>query len=245
MSKKLVGKVAVVTGGSSGIGLGAAKAFAAEGATVFITGRNQLALNQAVAEIGGSAVGVQGDAAVLADVDKIYATVAEQAGRIDILMLNAGVFESMAIGEITEEHFDKLYNTNVRGLLFGFQKALPYLAEPASVILTGSIGASIGIPGMSVYGSTKAAIRSLVRGWILDLKGRAIRINVLAPGHTATPGLDALLNDEQRAYMISTIPLDRLGTADDMGKAAVFLASDDSLYVNGIQLDVDGGVAQY
>ncbi len=245
MSKKLAGKVAVVTGGSSGIGLGAAKAFAAEGATVFITGRNQLALDQAVAEIGGSAVGVQGDAAVLADVDRIYATVAEQAGRIDILMLNAGVFEPMAIGEITEEHFDKLYNTNVRGLLFGFQKALPYLAEPASVILTGSIGASIGIPGMSVYGSTKAAIRSLVRGWILDLKGRAIRINVLAPGHTATPGLDALLNDEQRAYMISTIPLDRLGTADDMGKAAVFLASDDSLYVNGIQLDVDGGVAQY
>jgi NAD(P)-dependent dehydrogenase (short-subunit alcohol dehydrogenase family) len=204
-----------------------------------------MALNKAVGEIGGDTIGIQGDAAILADIDRIYATVAKRAERIDVLMLNAGIFEPLAIGEITEEHFDKLYNTNVRGLLFGFQKALPFLAESASTILTGSIGATIGIPGMSVYGSTKAAIRSMVRAWILDLTGRGIRINVLAPGHTSTPGLDALLNDERRAGLISTIPLDRLGTAEDIGKAAVFLASDDSLYINGIQLDVDGGVAQY
>ncbi|MDY7562567.1 SDR family oxidoreductase [Pseudomonas sp. 10B1] len=242
---KLNGKVAVITGGSSGIGLGVAKHFVSEGARVFVTGRNQVALDLAVTEIGGNTVGIRADSAVLADIDQIYATVLAQAGKIDVLLLNAGMFEPMPLGEITEAHFDKLYNTNVRGLVFGLQKALPFLSEAGSVILTGSIGGSVGTPGMSVYGSTKAAVRSLVRSWILDLKGTGIRINVLAPGHTSTPGLDALVNDEQRNALIATIPLGRLGTVDDIGKAAVFLASDDSLYVNGIELDVDGGVAQY
>jgi NAD(P)-dependent dehydrogenase (short-subunit alcohol dehydrogenase family) len=159
--------------------------------------------------------------------------------------MNAGVYEPAMIGDVTEEHFDKIYATNVRGVVFGFQKALPLLSVGSSTIIMGSIGGFIGIPGMSVYGSTKAAVRSLVRGWILDLKGRGLRINVLAPGHTSTPGLNKLVSDEQRDGMIATIPLGRLGTADDVASAALFLASDDSPYINGAELDVDGGVAQY
>jgi NAD(P)-dependent dehydrogenase (short-subunit alcohol dehydrogenase family) len=245
MSKKLEGKVAVVTGASAGIGLGIAKAFAKEGARVFITGRRQSELDKAVAEIGNGAVGVQGDASILADLDRLYATVKEKAERIDVLMLNAAFYEFMKFGEITEEHFDKTYGANVKGLLFGFQKALPLLPKGASVIFTGSIAGSIGIPNMSVYSSTKAAVRSLARGWMLDTKERGIRINVLSPGHTLTPGLQALIPEEAHGGIVDTIPLSRLGNADDMGKAAVFLASDDSAYITGIELDVDGGVSQY
>jgi NAD(P)-dependent dehydrogenase (short-subunit alcohol dehydrogenase family) len=245
MGKKLEGKIAVVTGGSAGIGLGMAKAFAADGAHVFITGRRQAELNKAVAEIGSGATGIQADASDLADLDRLYATVEASHGRIDVLALNAGFFEFMKLGEITEEHFDKTYDTNVKGLVFGFQKALPLLTNGASVILTGSIAAFRGIPTMSVYSSTKAAIRSLVRAWILETKGLGVRINVLNPGHTLTPGFSNLLPTEAHAGVIDTIPLGRLGTPEDMGKAALFLACDDSAYVNGVELDIDGGAAQF
>ena len=245
MGKKLEGKIAVVTGGSAGIGLGIAKAFAAEGAQVFITGRRQEELDKAVAQIGHGAAGIQADASNLADLDRVYDAINAKHDRIDVLALNAGFFEFMNIGEITEEHFDKTYNTNVKGLLFAFQKALPLLPKGASVILTGSIAGFRGMPAMSVYSSTKAAIRSLVRAWIIETKDRGIRINVLNPGHTSTPGFNNLLPAEAHAGVIATIPLDRLGTPEDHGKAALFLASDDSAYVTGIELDVDGGAAQY
>jgi NAD(P)-dependent dehydrogenase (short-subunit alcohol dehydrogenase family) len=245
MSKKLEGKIAVVTGGSAGIGLGAAKRFAAEGAQVFITGRRQTELDKAVAEISGNATAVQGDASSLADIDRIYASVKAKAGRIDVLFVNAGFYESGTFGEITEEHFDKTFNTNVRGLLFAVQKALPLLSKGSSVILTGSIASIKGFPSFSVYNATKAAVRSFARSWIVDLKGHAIRVNVLSPGHIDTPGLSNLMTDGQKADAIATVPLERLGTPDDLGKAAVFLASDDSSYVNGVEFFVDGGVAQY
>jgi NAD(P)-dependent dehydrogenase (short-subunit alcohol dehydrogenase family) len=248
MSKKLAGKVAVVTGGSAGIGLGVAKRFAEEGAQVFITGRRPAELDKAVAAIGSggaAAVAIQADISKLDDVDRIYATVKEKAGRIDVLVANAGFYEFGTLGEITEEHFDKTFDTNVRGLLFTVQKALPLLSEGSSVILTGSIAASIGIPSFSVYNATKAAVRSFARSWILDLKGRGIRVNVLSPGHIATPGLDVLLDDQEQAKLVERIPLERMGVPDDIAKAALFLASDDSAYVTGIELTVDGGVAQY
>jgi NAD(P)-dependent dehydrogenase (short-subunit alcohol dehydrogenase family) len=243
MSNKLEGKIAVVTGASAGIGLGIAKAFAAEGAKVYITGRGQSELDKAVAEIGRGAVGVQANAAVMADVDKLLAQVKASDGRIDVLALNAGFYEFQKFGEITEEHFDKTYNTNVKALLFTLQKALPLLPRGASVILTGSIASQIGIPAMSVYSSTKAAIRSLIRGWIHDTKDLGFRINVLSPGHTLTPGLKALLPEGAENHVATTIPLGRLGTPADLGKAAVFLASSDSEYI-GIELEVDGGVSQ-
>lgn len=245
MNRKLDGKIAVVTGGSSGIGLGIAKELANEGAHVYITGRRQDALDKAVAEIGHGAVGVRADASDLADMDRLYKAVKGGNGAIDILVLNAGFYEFMKLGEITEEHFDKTYNTNVKGVLFAFQKALPLLTRGASVIVTGSIAGSTGIPSMSVYSSTKAAVRNLVRGWILDTREYGIRINVLRPGHTLTPGLSGLLPDEAHEGLIAQIPLGRLGTPEDLGKAAVFLASDDSSYISGVELDVDGGLSQY
>jgi NAD(P)-dependent dehydrogenase (short-subunit alcohol dehydrogenase family) len=245
MSMKLDGKVAVVTGGSAGIGLGVAKQFAREGALVYITGRRQSELDKAVAEIGHGAIAVQADASKLGDLDHLYEVVKRNNGHIDVLVLNAGFYEFMKFGDITEEHFDKTYNTNVKGLLFAFQKALPLLHNNASIILTGSIAASIGIPSMSVYSSTKAAVRNLARGWMLDTKDRGLRINVLSPGHTMTPGLAGLLPVEAHDGLIATIPAGRLGTPEDIAKAAVFLASDDSAYINGIELDVDGGVSQY
>ncbi|PZM14632.1 SDR family NAD(P)-dependent oxidoreductase [Rhizobium tubonense] len=245
MGNKLNGKVAVVTGGSAGIGLGIAKQFAEAGALVYITGRRQNELDKAAAEIGHGAIAVQADASKLADLDKLYETVKQNSDHIDVLVLNAGFYEFMKFGEITEEHFDKSYNTNVRGLLFAFQKALPVLQDGASIILTGSIAASKGIPSMSVYSSTKVAIRSLVRGWIIDTKERGFRINVLSPGHTLTPGLSGLIPAEAYEGIAGTIPMGRMGTPDDMGKTALFLASDDSGYITGVELAVDGGVAQY
>ena len=245
MNKKLGNKVAVVTGGSAGIGLGVAKRFAAEGAQVFITGRRQSELDKAVAAIGGNVTAIPGDASTLSDIDQIYKTVKEQAGHIDILFASVGFYELGRLGEISEQHFDKTFNTNVKGLLFAVQKALPLLSRGSSVILVGSIASIKGFEAFSVYDASKAAVRSFARSWIIDLKDRGIRVNVLSPGHIDTPGLSALMTDEQKARVVANVPLGRLGTPDDMAKAAVFLASDDSSYVNGIELFADGGVAQY
>jgi NAD(P)-dependent dehydrogenase (short-subunit alcohol dehydrogenase family) len=244
MTNKLAGKIALVTGGSAGIGLGIAKRFAEEGAQVFITGRRQSQLDKAIASIGGEAVAIQGDTSNLADLDRVYATIKAQAGRIDALAVNAGVYEFGTLGEITEEHFDKTFNTNVRGLLFTVQKALPLLRKGASVILTGSMVSIKGFAACSVYNASKAAVRSFARTWIIDLKGRDIRINVLSPGYTDTPGLSHFLTAEEKAAVVASVPLRRLGVPDDLAKAAVFLASDDSAYVTGIELFVDGGAAQ-
>ena len=244
MIGKLAGKVAVVAGGSAGIGRGIASRFAQEAARVFITGRRQSELDKAVAAIGGSAASIQGDTSNLADLDRVYATVAEQAGRIDVLAVNAGVYEFGTFGEITEEHFDKTFNTNVRGLLFAVQKALPLLTRGSSVILIGSMVSIKGFASCSVYNASKAAVRSFARTWIVDLKGRDIRVNVLSPGYTATPGLSQFMTDGEQASAVATVPLGRIGTPDDLGKAAVFLASDDSAYITGIELFVDGGAVQ-
>jgi NAD(P)-dependent dehydrogenase (short-subunit alcohol dehydrogenase family) len=244
MSNQLNGKVAVVTGASSGIGLAASKRFAEEGAQVFITGRRQAELDKAIAEIGHGAVAINGDVSKLTDLDRIYSEIQAKAGRIDVLYANAGFYEFGTFGEITEEHFDKTFNTNVRGLLFTVQKALPLLSKGASVIMTGSIASLKGFQSFSVYNATKAAVRSFARSWIVDLKPREIRINVLAPGHTQTPGLDGLLNDEHKAHVAGETPLGRLATGEDMANAALFLASDQSSFITGIELFVDGGVAQ-
>ena len=244
MTGKLEDKVAVVTGGSAGIGLGIAKHFAEEGARIFIVGRRQSQLDQAVASIGRHAAAVQGDISSLADLDRIYATVEARARRIDVLAVNAGVYEFATLGEITEEQFDRTFNTDVRGLLFTVQKALPLLSKGSSVILTGSMVSIKGFASCSVYNAAKAAVRSFARTWIVDLKGRDIRINVLSPGYTDTPGLSHFVTDQEKAAMVASVPLGRLATPDDLGKAAVFLASDDSAYVTGIELFVDGGAAQ-
>jgi NAD(P)-dependent dehydrogenase (short-subunit alcohol dehydrogenase family) len=243
MTRKLDGKIAVVTGGSAGIGLATAKRFVAEGATVFITGRRQSELDKAVAELGPSATAVRGSAADLKHLDRIYSTVKARAGHIDVLFVNAAFYEFSKFGDITEEHFDNTFGTNVRGALFTVQKALPLLAEGASVILIGSIAAQMGIEAFSVYNATKAALRAFARSWVVDLKPRDIRINVLSPGHTDTPGLSGLLTSEQKSFLAGETPLGRLGTGDDIAKAAVFLASSDSAFVTGTELIVDGGVS--
>jgi len=244
MTGKLEDKVALVTGGSAGIGRVIGKHFAEEGARVFIVGRRQSQLDEAAAAIGGDAEAIQGDISNLADLDRIYATVEARAGRIDVLAVNAGVYEFATLGEITEEQFDRTFNTDVRGVLFTVQKALPLLSKGSSVILTGSMVSIKGFASCSVYNAAKAAVRSFARTWIVDLKGRDIRVNVLSPGYTDTPGLSHFVTDQEKAAMVASVPLARIGTPDDLGKAAVFLASDDSAYVTGIELFVDGGAAQ-
>jgi NAD(P)-dependent dehydrogenase (short-subunit alcohol dehydrogenase family) len=244
MTSKLSGKIALVTGGSAGIGLGIAKRFAEEGARVFITGRRESELDKAATAIGGRATAIRGDVSDLTDLDRIFGHIQAQAGRIDVLMANAGFYDFGVLGEITEEHFDKTFNTNVRGLLFAVQKALPLLARGSSVILTGSMVSIKGFAACSVYNASKAAVRSFARTWIVDLKGRDIRVNVLSPGYTDTPGLGRFMTDDEKTAAAASVPLGRMATPDDLGKAAVFLASDDSAYVTGIELFVDGGVAQ-
>jgi NAD(P)-dependent dehydrogenase (short-subunit alcohol dehydrogenase family) len=249
MSGKLEGKVAVVTGGNSGIGLATAKRFAAEGAHVFITGRRQAELDRAAAEIGPNAVAVRADSSNLSDLDRVYDLVKDKAGRIDILFANAGVGEFAALAEITEDHYDKIFDINVKGVLFTVQKAMPLFRDGGSIILNASVVASMGTPAFSVYSATKAAVRNFARSWILELAGRGIRVNAVSPGPIATPGLDGLGKTEEQsrqfqAGMIAGIPLGRLGTPDEVAKAVVFLASDDSSFVNGAELFVDGGFAQ-
>lgn len=246
---RLQGKVAVITGANSGIGLATAKLFAAEGAHVFMTGRREKELDAAVAEVGRNARGVQGDISRLADLDRLFAIVRDEAGAIDVLFANAGGGAFVALGSITEEHFDKTFSTNVKGTLFTVQKALPLLRDGSSIILTGSTAATKGTPGFSVYSASKAAIRSFARSWILDLAPRKIRVNVLSPGATSTPGWHDLAASEEAhqemvAFVKSTTPLGRLGEPEGSASAALFLASDDSSFVTGSELFVDGGSAQ-
>jgi NAD(P)-dependent dehydrogenase (short-subunit alcohol dehydrogenase family) len=247
---KLDGRVALVTGGNGGIGLATAKRFVEEGAFVYITGRREAELNAAVKEIGKNVSGVQGDASKLDDLDRLYAQIKKEKGKLDIVFANAGIAQYAAFGTITEEHYDSIFNTNVKGLLFTVQKALPLIPDGGSVILNASIVASKGLPISSVYSATKAAVRSFARTWTTDLKGRKIRVNVVSPGPIDTPGLNNLLDSagevgEQRRKMFSTtVPLGRLGTADEIAKAVVFLASDDSSFITGVELFVDGGIAQ-
>jgi len=247
--KKLEGKVALVTGGSSGIGLATAKRFVAEGAYVFITGRRQTELDAAVKEIGENVTGVQGDVSNLADLDRLFATIKQEQGHLDVVFANAGSSQFAPLEAITEEYFDKLFNTNVKGLLFTVQKALPLLPEGASIILNASQATTIGSPTISVYAATKAAVRSFARNWMLDLKERKIRVNAISPGVIPTPGfyLTGLTHEQLQEFVDSlakNIPLGRVGTSDEVAKAVVFLACDDSSYVNGIELFVDGGLAQ-
>jgi NAD(P)-dependent dehydrogenase (short-subunit alcohol dehydrogenase family) len=247
--KRLEGKVAVVTGGNSGIGLATARRFAAEGAHVFITGRRQAELDAAVKQIGNQATGVQGDVGSLRDLDRLYAEVKRLQGRIDILFANAGSAELAPLGAITEEHFDKIFGVNVKGLLFTVQKALPLFRDGGSIILNASIVASKGLEASSVYSATKAAVRSFARTWTVDLKGRGIRVNAISPGPIDTPGINNLgLTGEQieefKKNIVAAVPMGRMGDPDEIAKAALFLASDDSSYVTGVELFVDGGMAQ-
>ena len=246
---KLEGKIAVVTGGSSGIGLATAKQFVSEGAYVFITGRRHPELAAAVKEIGRNVTGVQGDVSNLGDLDRLFAQIKREKGKLDIVFANAGVAKFAPLGEITEEHYDSLFNIDVKGLLFTVQKALPLLPDGASIILNASIGAGKGPPAASVACATKAAVRSFARTWTTDLKDRRIRVNAVSPGLIDTPGVNNLVAStaagQQLLKMVSkSVPLGRRGTSDEIAKAVVFLASDDSSCITGAELFVDGGFAQ-
>jgi len=239
---KLKGKIAVITGGTTGIGLTTAQLFIEEGAHVFIIGRRQKELDEAVKTLGNNATSVQGDVSNLSDLDRLYAAV-KAKGKIDVLFANAAVAETCTLDKVTPEIFDKIFNVNVRGLLFTVQKALPLMNDGASIILTGSVAGVKGTPGFGVYGASKAAVRNLVRGWTMELKDRRIRANVISPGPIDTPMLGSL-PDESRERIISSIPMGRMGTSEEVAKAALFLASDDSTFCTGIELFVDGGRAQ-
>ena len=250
MAKKLAGKIALVTGGSSGLGLATAKRFLSEGAQVVITGRRQRELDAAVKELGGSVLAVQGDISDLSELDRLYAMIREKFGRLDILFANAGGGAFVPLGEITEEHFDKYFGINVKGTLFTVQKALPLMTAGGAIVLNGSMVTIKGLPGFSVYAATKAALRSFARTWAVDLKGKNIRVNVVSPGTVVTPAYknELGMNDEEikafEAQAALTTPLGRSGTPDEIAKAVVFLASDDSSYMTGAELFVDGGAAQ-
>jgi NAD(P)-dependent dehydrogenase (short-subunit alcohol dehydrogenase family) len=246
---KLQGKVAVITGANSGIGLAAASLFVREGASVFLTARRQPELDAAVQAIGAGAHGVRSDVSNLADLDRLFAVVRDAAGTIDVLFANAGGGTFAALGSITEEQYDRTFATNVKGMLFTVQKALPLMKEGGSIILTGSTAGTTGTPAFSVYSASKAAVRNFARSWILDLAPRKIRVNVLAPGHTSTPGWHGLApNQEVHQAMVdasvASIPLGRMAEPEEVARAALFLASDDSSFVNGSELFVDGGSAQ-
>jgi len=248
MSKQLDGKIALVTGGTSGIGLATAQVLAAQGAQVFITGRRQAELDAAVDAIGAAATGIRADASKLGELDAVYAQIAKQAGRLDILFANAGGGDMQPLGAISEEHFDRIFGTNVRGVVFTVQKALPLLLDGASVILTGSTTSVKGTASFSVYSASKAAVRNFARSWALDLKDRGIRVNVVSPGPVRTPGLGDLVPDEHRQGLFDAlaaqVPLGRLGEPEEIGKVVAFLGSDAASFINGAELFVDGGMAQ-
>lgn len=251
--KKLEGKVALITGGNSGIGLAIAQRFVSEGAYVFITGRRQSELDAAIKQIGSDITGVQSDVSNLSDLDRLYSEVKKQKDHIDILFANAGLGESAPLEAITEAHFNKIFSVNVKGLLFTVQKALPLFQGGGSIILNASTAGSKASTGFSVYGATKAAVRSFARSWAVELKHRKIRVNAISPGPIDTPGLSGFVRDmaqneqqiEQiKASIISSVPLGRMGSPDEVAKAVSFLASDDSSFITGIELFVDGGMAQ-
>jgi NAD(P)-dependent dehydrogenase (short-subunit alcohol dehydrogenase family) len=250
MMKKLEGKVAVITGGNSGIGLATAQEFVEEGAYVFITGRRQSELDKAVKQIGKNVTGVQGDVSNLADLDRLYGIVKEQKGRIDVLFANAGIMELFPLETVSETYFDKTFRVNVKGVFFTVQKALPLFSHGGSIVLTGSIAGSKGMSGLSVYGATKAAVRSLARCFTAELKNRKIRVNVISPGRidtlAASVAISNLQTNEEQAKVgiVDSIPLGRMGRPDEVANAVLFLASDDSSFITGIELFVDGGRAQ-
>lgn len=249
MGNKLEGKIAVITGGNSGIGLATAKRFVSEGADVFITGRRKNELDVVVSEIGKKVTGIQSDVSNLTDLDRLYTMVKDQKGRLDILFANAGVGEFAPLGEISEEHFDKIFDINVKGVLFTVQKALPLFQDGGSIILTASSFVSKGIEAFSVYNASKAAIRSFARTWTVDLKHRKIRVNAVSPGPIDTPGIAGLAQnkeqlDQLKKSIITTIPMGRMGSPDEVAKVVAFLASDESSFITGTELSVDGGQAQ-
>jgi NAD(P)-dependent dehydrogenase (short-subunit alcohol dehydrogenase family) len=242
-------KVVIVTGGTSGIGLATAQAFSQAGASVFITGRRKDALDAAVKTIGGRVTGVQADMSKLVDIDRLYDAVQQKHGHIDVVFANAGGGEMAPLGAISEEHYQKTFDTNVKGTLFTVQKALPLLRDGASIIITSSTTSISGTPAFSVYSATKAAVRNFARNWILDLKDRHIRVNAISPGVTDTAGLNELFGNGQSAentknYLAGLIPAGRVGQPEEIAKAVLFLASDDASFINGVELFVDGGQAQ-
>jgi NAD(P)-dependent dehydrogenase (short-subunit alcohol dehydrogenase family) len=250
MAGKLEGKIALVTGGSSGIGLATAQRFVNEGAYVYITGRRQAELDRAVKTIGETKVkAVRADSSSLPDLDKLFAQIKQEKGRLDVIFANAGGGGLAPLGSITEEQYDQTFNTNVKGVLFTVQKALPLIPDGGSIILNASIVSIKGMAAFSVYSATKAAVRSFARSWTTDLKGRKIRVNVISPGPIKTPILDGLADTEEGRkgildYLTSIVPLGRMGEPDEIAKAAVFLAADDSSFVAGVELFVDGAAAQ-
>lgn len=240
---KLEGKVAVITGGSSGMALASAKRFVEEGAYVFITGRRQETLDEAVRLIGRNVTGVRGDAANLDDLDRLFDTVKREKGKIDVLYASAGIGEAAPLGEITEQHFDTAFGLNARGTLFTVQKALPLLNDGGSIFMTGSVASIKGFPGFSVYAASKATLQAFARGWLNELKGRNIRVNVLHPGPTATPMQDQVLTEDAKRMFEAVIPRGKMGRPEEIAAVALFLASDDSSFVNGVELSVDGGLS--
>jgi NAD(P)-dependent dehydrogenase (short-subunit alcohol dehydrogenase family) len=248
MRLKLSGKIAVITGGSTGIGLAVAKELVAEGAYVFITGRRQSELETAKRSIGSNVTAIQADVSILTDLDKVYAQIRREKGRVDIIFANAGTTEFSPVGAIQEDHFDRSFDTNVKGLVFTIQKALPLMSDGGSVILNASMASVRGMEACSVYSATKAAVRSFARSWTMDLRDSKIRVNAISPGFIRTPGLGGSAPEEQRQGLFerlaSTVPLGRLGEPEEIARAVVFLASDDASYVAGIEFFVDGGAAQ-
>jgi NAD(P)-dependent dehydrogenase (short-subunit alcohol dehydrogenase family) len=251
VENKLEGKIAVITGGNSGIGLATAKRFVSEGAYVFITGRRQKELDVALSEIGKNVVGIQGDVSNLEDLDRLYNTVKDQKGNLDILFANAGIAQFAPLGDISEEHYDNIFRINVKGVLFTVQKVLPLFHDSGggSIILNASIGSSKGVQESSVYSATKAAVRSFARTWTVDLRHRKIRVNAISPGPIDTPIFSNLLQNEEQSEqfkknIVNTVPMGRMGSPDEVAKAVSFLASNDSSYITGIELFVDGGLAQ-
>jgi len=239
---KLEGKVAVITGGSSGMALASAMRFVEEGAYVFITGRRQEALDEAVKLIGRNVTGVRGDAANLDELDRLFDTVKREKGKIDVLFASAGTGEAVKLGEITEQHFDAAFGLNVRGTLFAVQKALPLFNDGGSIFMNGSIASVKGFPGFGVYSASKAALRSFARTWLNELKGRNIRVNVLSPGPIDTP-IQEKIDKETKQLFESLIPRGKMGRPEEIATVALFLASDDSSFVNGVELSVDGGMS--
>jgi NAD(P)-dependent dehydrogenase (short-subunit alcohol dehydrogenase family) len=245
MARKLEGKIALITGGSAGIGLATAKQFVEEGAWVYITGRRQSELDAAVASVGPNVTGIQGDVARLADLDRIYAQIGKEKGRLDIVFANAGLGDAAPLGSITEEHFDTTFNVNVKGVVFTVQKALPLMPDGGCIVLNASIVSIKGFPAFSVYSATKAAVRSFARTWTTDLKNRGIRVNAVSPGPIDTPLLNqTFANPDEKKALVSTVTMGRLGRPEEIARVVVFLASADASFITGVELFVDGGAAQ-